>query len=708
MEAATGAEKKVFRRKINQIKANRAANKDVSVYDAYTEPLDFFLNSLAGGRNLKELKACYVEDGETVRAIRSIVKSQMNSINVLVGYRGIGKTTDVRYALNCGNNGIRLDESGKTIIVPVFYHSYVTDLIEGQDDLGKPYAVSENGTGATGSSTVYETTASAGEDISDGEPGEILEEGNNPSIKHTIVSALNAICIELERLYPEIAEHLSSEEGKQGLLDYMIETNSWIFGDAVNIEKEDADGLLKRALANEPFVYAASKLKFLLSSDYCIYNRIFIVVDNIDVVPARRRKALILQYLRCFSCFMHVPNETESEGIYVNLLFTMRPETYKEVKEEELLYDYGTVKEIYKSKGIDLSEYFKKKADLIPNRNRRMWGRSLKETKQILTHLCEKFDHKFSEMIMGLVNRNVKTALTVIGGMMKNSYWFAKCSGTAEDGTILFDYNLNNIGVIRAISCGPNVVYRGTRTSLTPNIMYNEEHEDNSLIAMYMIAYFRVRDNVYGNYGIRGVDSHRLFSDMMDVFGSLEDFEDRMKKTFRYLVGCGVFAPGIPKTSGYMDREPASASVPDSGENDNLQYYLSSNGLEIWDYMLVGDSVLLEAYREDYYQDFPNPDAAETDQFRSSWDLMNSDRQVLIFKELYLLLQGLYEKEKVMIAAAVDSGAKAKLVNCFGEESMVAHLKQGVDCSVGYSGNWEHSDVMPSREVLERELANHV
>ena len=127
--------------------------------------------------------------------------------------------------------------------------------------------------------------------------------------------------------------------------------------------------------------------------------------------------------------------------------------------------------------------------------------------------------------------------------------------------------------------------------------------------------------------------------------------------------------------------------------------YLSSKGMELWR-MLCADSVLMELYREDYYQDM---DLAEPDDFSSSYDLMLVNRQTVIFEKIYKMLLELCSAEEKMIYECIENRAYDKYINLFGGSTMVEHLMTGVDKSIEYSGK-NSSQLSAMQEELRYQI----
>ena len=103
-----------MRRKINQMTANRGFVGNSVLYTKNREKFEYFLNSDSG---IAEMEANYIPDLGTVSALCRIPKEPMDSITVLIGYPGIGKSSDIRYSYKVSNGAPRLCVEDNTVIL---------------------------------------------------------------------------------------------------------------------------------------------------------------------------------------------------------------------------------------------------------------------------------------------------------------------------------------------------------------------------------------------------------------------------------------------------------------------------------------------------------------------------------------------------------------------------------------------------------------
>lgn len=618
-----------MKRKINQVAANMGIATSGRLYEKSRDIYEFLLNPDTG---VKEKGELYIPDDQTVSALRGIIKQPMDSITNLIGYPGIGKSSDIRYSFSVKNGVPKLLNEDKTVVLLCSFDGYIQQ---------------------------------------------------HPSSKETetaitLTRRVSAVCTKLEDEFPQLKKWFYSPEGKGGFLKFIQQTNPHVLESFRDSRGSTADEQLKQVEEYDFFVYAASKLKYYLSRPDSQYERVLIIVDNIESQPVDGQEQLLSQYFRLFSCLRNLPEGMEKR-VYVNLLIVLRPDTYYRIKWGPFAPSHST-KDIFKNKRIDLASYFRKKAASLSVEAQNLNAPHRREAENTLFTLCEKFDKKYANMIMGIVNMDVCAAMKVLKDILSKSVWVTRDACTDQSESSARDeYIFNNITVIRSIACDVNLVYINSKNQLIPNVLFNTETEDNSIISLYILAYFIKRDARFMEYGGKTVFEADLIRDFCDVFKGLVDIERRVSDTLHYLTDHGIL--GL-------------SSQASSGEQG---LYLSSVGMEIWN-MLESDSVLMEMYREDYFQEY---NAEDYVQFKSSFDLMQENNQEAIFIELYKILTQLFVDEELPLIKAVDAcGAWGKYESLFQNKTVTEHLMKGVDCSVLFSGKQDHRNIKAEKNKL--------
>lgn len=375
------------------------------------------------------------------------------------------------------------------------------------------------------------------------------------------------------------------------------------------------------------------------------------------------------------------------------MLISLRPTTYKRLNKAKQALGYLNIKEIYKTQSISLSKYFTKKYANIPNDIKNNNEDKYKEAYNILINLSEKFEDKYSNMIKRLTFMSLVDTLEVYRHILSNSTWIIKQISSSDDAKskIVYEYVFNNITVIRALACGSNTVYLNNIDNLIPNILYDTMDKRNSLYSLYIISYFIHQQAGFWEYGEVTVKKTMLIQDFCDVFGESHDLINNLSDVLTYLYQRGILSIGI------SDLKPERSILLDSS-----LLYLSSKGLEIWS-MLSSDSVLMELYREDFYQEW---DESKPFRFSSSRELMNKNLQSIIFKEVYNILLDLVDIEKKKVEQAIKNKSYNKYLCIFGDESMIEHLMIGVDKSIEYSGNKMNEDIDEKSVELKEKINN--
>lgn len=638
-------------RKINQITQNRPSCLNCNLSLDYQKPFDYFLNTDIGSKSLSELNQYYVSDDKTEFSLKELLVENVDSITALIGYGGIGKSSDIRHSYQIMNNSIKLDRKNKTIIFPSFFKGNV------------PGEMSVNTT-------------------------EIYND-----IRLEVSKRIESVCQAIEEDLPDLADEFETDKGKDLFYKYIKYTNPKALADINTLGRKDRDEKIENAFKNDYFIYTVTKLKYYLSSPLCNYNRILIILDDIESFSDQYQEMLILQYLRFCTCLRNFPDIKINKKVYIKMLISLRPTTYKRLNKAKQALGYLNIKEIYKTQSISLSKYFTKKYANIPNDIKNNNEDKYKEAYNILINLSEKFEDKYSNMIKRLTFMSLVDTLEVYRHILSNSTWIIKQISSSDDAKskIVYEYVFNNITVIRALACGSNTVYLNNIDNLIPNILYDTMDKRNSLYSLYIISYFIHQQAGFWEYGEVTVKKTMLIQDFCDVFGESHDLINNLSDVLTYLYQRGILSIGI------SDLKPERSILLDSS-----LLYLSSKGLEIWS-MLSSDSVLMELYREDFYQEW---DESKPFRFSSSRELMNKNLQSIIFKEVYNILLDLVDIEKKKVEQAIKNKSYNKYLCIFGDESMIEHLMIGVDKSIEYSGNKMNEDIDEKSVELKEKINN--
>lgn len=625
-----------LKRKINQNVMNRGKSGINPLFVEYRDEFRYMLSAGAGGTGTR----C-ISDEHTISELGGILKAPMDSVTVFIAKRGNGKTLDLQESYGCCNNAIVLKKEERTVVIPMFFHG----LLAGK------------------------------ETISMNESAEM--------IKHDIERQVAAASRRIEK-EDSVAREWFRQEGRDSeFCDFIQDSNPKALENPDDWENEGIKKMLDTARETEYFIYAASKLKFHLAKGPADFNRVLILVDGVESLDESIQDLVIKQYFRFYECMRNFPAQNRGRRVYINFVISIRPNTYYTMKEHGVFENYDEAFIIYKEHQIDLSQYFREKIAKLPEEIKMKDEEKWNEALHIMTSLTDKFDKKYSKMIMGLTDLNLRNALKICEYILSNPVWVtreAKTDPNAEG--VRDEYVFNNITVLRAIACGSDFVYMGGEDNIIPNILYNTPENDNALLSLYIMAYFVKRHEYAGGFRSVGSKKKDVWRDFEDVFGrqidGIGEFSGRFEETVSYLLRCGA-----------LDGTDSDISI-------------SSKGVEIWN-MLAADSVLMELYHEDYYKVY---DPSDIYSFKSSFDLMQEDKQELIFKGLLNMMNQFLKREELVVKTVKARGAYNKYVSLFGDTSMTGHLLDGVNKSVDYSGKYQVSDVQKERTGLAERIRN--
>lgn len=631
-----------MKRKINQITNTLRSSQKSSFYERNREQYEFILNPDPG---IRERDRFYIPDQDALAALQRILTEPMDSATFFIGYPGIGKSSDLRACYHVRNSVPGLCNEQKTIILNCSFAGHFEPAMQSDSNICT------------------------------------LE----------LVKRMASVCTALETALPSLQEHFRTPEGQREFLSFIQMTSPKSLEINRSLPIESVEEKLQFVRENEYFIYVASQLKYYLLRDEVPYSRILILVDDIESLSELFQDQFVASCLRLFSCLRNFPAGWKGKRVYVNLLLSVRPVTYHRLKTIPAV-STCFMRKIYKQKCIDLTPYFQKKMEQVPSELKKAQSEQWREVKNALLTICSKFENKYSSMILHLVDMDVRRALQVLEEILSNPVWITKdlCTDKMPEN----GYIINNITVIRAIACGRNLVYFNGEGQLIPNILVHNDTEDNSLLSLYVIAYFITHDAQFGEYCGSPVLRSNLMRDFSDVFPNIKELDRRLGTILNQFCQWRILVPTSPD---YMRRQYSA-----KGEAPCL--VLSPRGTELWN-MLSADSVLLELYREDYYQEYPsqNPTA-----FQSSYDLMQENNQRAIFIELYRILIHLLEEEISLILETYKYGSWQKRSSIFGPKTMVEHLAAGVDRSIEFSGKMGDQDIQWFRAQFAARLTSNL
>ncbi len=619
------------------------------IYRKFKLQFEAMFNPKEIARNKEEFRKIYVNDSDFEEKIEDFRNSIGNMAAFCVGYTGIGKTTSIRYCFDLGVKNVPVYIADrKELIFPSFF--------DGHNNL-------------------------------------------ETDISEDLASKILAVCSFLERKNPDLKRHMRTERGLSELVEFIQETKPEIVEvDPLSLlhmsEKEEVHFRLEYARDNHKYSYYAIRLKYMIMKKYDKYQRLIIILDDVESLPHDYQQELIRLYLSLFECMTNTefPQETEYN---INLLISLRPHTFRLFNNNRNLETYPiSANPITKDRPINLSEMFQKRFDYYTETNPRVIGNidSWKECYDHLKTMNEMFSGQYKSMIINLCFMNIREALSYYARIFANRLWVQKNKELYAEFTVKIpDYTFNNITIIRALACNESKVYFDEENNLIPCIFLNNQRDDYTICCLLLLNLFYKRrvENVY--YGVRSQKKKDLMEELEYIFSSdkVKIFEECLYHLFEKR----ILRKSIRDKDDYntLDRRESL--------KDDSFLYLSSKGEEMWR-MLSQDSVLLELFREEVYRDYDRYDFNE----QSSFELMEAGKQKDIFLDLLKYIEFLSYKEDDLRNSVTEKSKQKKYKEIFGTQMMVSYLLEGVNCSLRYSGKCEDPDIQKEFSQLLRQL----
>lgn len=617
------------KQKINQVCAVRGRDTENSVYKHYQEEFTYILNPEIGSPGEGGRAGFYLGGDEIQKPLTKMIQFPMNSITTVIGEHGRGKTSIIKDVFGQINNEIVINVENGVLIIPLFYHRWLT-------------------VGATD-----------------------VKQGIKDVLAY-LVKTIRAACDVLEESTPDLKAWAKTDEAQLALYSFIKGTNPHALVDSTSPYADRIEQKLDAAYREESFIYSASKLKLYLAREGISVHRVILIVDGIESMSDEMQNEAATHFLRLYRCLRNYPKWWKGADVYVNLVLMLRPETYSRMRDQSIFKTYEEMTQLRMNSSFNLMAYFSKMLETIGDSTKNDPEYKWDEIDRCIKSLLTRYSCKFDSMIMGLAGQNVRLALNMCKAILQSA-WTVRDPFTRHQGNNL-QYSFNNISVIRALTCGSNLVYRGVEDdeeSYIPNVLENSEDKDDSILRLYiMAALASKRDDEHGIAIFVKEESliekyENLEHDFHDLFGDNPDGQGELRQRFHEAVR-------LLKTQGVLHEDSGKLS-------------LTSKGLEIFS-MLSQDSVLSEVYREARYRE-----VTDDNSMKSSNELMNGDsrNQVLVFNELLKDLYGFLEMERKFTDAVKERNALNKYRSLFTSSTMTGHLLRGIRSSIEFAGKFD-------------------
>lgn len=623
------------KRKINQVSAVRSADTENPVYKNYQEGFMYILNPEAGSPGESGKEGFYLGGDKIQEPLKNMLRFPMNSITTILGEQGRGKTSIIKDVFGQINNEIVVNIENGVLIIPLFYHRWLTI-------------------------------------------GTIDSKHGMKKILEYLIKTIRAACDVLEEKTPDLKKWAKSDAAQLALYSFIKGTNPHALVDSEDLHAESIEQKLDAAYREEGFVYAASKLKLYLAREGISVHRVILIVDGIESMPKEMQNGAVTQFLRLYRCLRNYPKWWKGANVYANLVLMFRPETYNRMRDEGIFEAYKGMSLLRMNSSFNLMVYFSKMLETIDDSVKNNPEYKWDEVDRCIRSLLTRYSCKFDSMIMGLAGQDVRLALNMCKSILQSA-WTVRDPFRHQGNNL--QYSFNNISVIRALSCGSNPVYRGVEDDeecYIPNVLENSEDRDDSVLRLYVMAYF-VHKQVDNDKGKPILEKRvNLENDFHDLFGNDPDGQGELKQRLYEAIE-------LLKTQGVLYEDDGKLS-------------LTSKGFEIYS-MLSQDSVLSEVYREARYREFTDENS-----MKSSNELMNGDsrNQGLVFNELLKDLDGFLDVERKFTDTVRSRKAFKKYKSLFTSTTMTGHLLQGIRSSIEFAG--KIGEVSGTLTAVERNI----
>lgn len=554
-----------------------------------------------------------------------------------VGYTGIGKTTTIRHCFNLGvKNTPVYNRERKELVFPSFFDGHNVE-INGSEDLAKK---------------------------------------------------ISAMCTFIEKENPEIKSYIRSDDGLCDFVAFIQDVKPEIVeNDELDLlelsEKEEVRFRIDSAHKYHKYSYYAIRLKFLISKCYDKYERLVIILDDVESLPHDFQQNLIRLYLSMFECMANTKFPKNSE-YNINILISLRPHTYRLFNNNRTLEAYPILQNpITKNEAVDLSLLFKKRFDYYTEIYSRVIGNmdSWNECYESLKTMNSMFDGKYKTMIINMCYMNIRESLSYYSKIFANRFWLQKNKQFYAEFTVAIpEYIFNNITITRALACNENTVYFNECNNLFPCVLLTNREEDYSIYCLLLLSLFYNRRRENEAYGQQAKQKIELMAELSEIFSS--DIVIKFEEAIFHLFETRILRKSI------KDRDDYSTIDTRKSLKDESYLYLSSKGEEIWK-MFSQDSVLLELFREEVYRNYDENDFNN----KSSDELMQEGKQQEIFIDLIKYIEYLMYREDDLRTCIGSLERKKKYLKMFGKRMVVLQLIQGIECSLRYSGKYADNEI---------------
>lgn len=406
------------------------------IYKKFAFQFSNLFNTGETAKNNEDFEKMYIADIEFEEAINNFLRSINSTAQFCIGYTGIGKTTSLRHCFNLGvstapvlTTSSKITKDKYMVIFPTFLDGYMQS-----------------------SSNYFDL------------PGRV-----------------SAVCTVLEKAHPELQEICNSFDGRRELYEFILEHTPHILETGASLweleKSSEEDRIIKRldnGMKYYPLEYCACKLKFYILKKYDRYDRLVIILDDVESLPEDFQEHIIADYFRLFSCMQNTIYPEDS-NYRVNLMISLRPHTYRiffNGMRGRMLAAYPLETPIIKSHAVDLTSLFQNRFDYYTSMSPKVIGNleSWNVCYEQLMLINQAFDSRYKNMISNLSFMNVRASLAEYAKIFTNRFWVQHIHADSGAFSVFpHELTINNVTVIRALGCGNSKIFTGEYNPIIPN-----------------------------------------------------------------------------------------------------------------------------------------------------------------------------------------------------------------------------------------------
>jgi hypothetical protein len=373
-----------------------------------------------------------------------------------------------------------------------------------------------------------------------------------------------------------------------------------------------------------------------------------IVVDDLESLTVPLQLAAIREVVHAHRCLIRNKGRKHK----VSTLIVLRPDTYAFAKQQVDLSPFG-FQAVDFGKPVDLYDLMKVRFD-DALRSAEADRTALKSDWRTSIDVCcgvmKELGAYSTDCIVALANSNVREALNLFTGVLRNGHWFERNRNPyAAIHVEECNYYVNAAGVLRSLAMPKTQMYFDRDDSPVVNLCHNTPEEGSDLIVSYVVRYLlRQSDKI--NWASLWVpyDLNVLESQLLEL----------LPNSFNSL----VFRSAVD----WMISRGLLWTV------DDRKCAITPRAVEIWN-LLRANGILAQCYREDIYRGKASP----------LWDMptasLSADK---VFADTIELALEIVAVEQKHIAVAASRSALAQMRECFGLNLLSLQFLRGLSISL--------------------------